>query len=349
MATITTKLTRLLGIRTPLVVPPMAGVSGGALAAQVSSVGAFGFVAAGYDTVETLKSQISLAQSILESHKLNKSLFGVGFLAWQLDQRKKEEAEELVTIALQENVKAVWFAFGNDLQRWIKFVREYDDRHGKAEKTLAFVQVSTLEEARVATEEWKVDVLVVQGIESGGHGSRHSPPLLTFLPSVLSLPFLSPDCADAIPVLAAGGLATGAHIASMLTLGASGAVLGTRFLLSPESLYNDVQKKALSEANETSTVRTVAFDTVRGTLGWPEGIDGRALSNDTVKDFDQGVPVKELQDKFKEAVKNGDHSRILTWAGTGVGLMKEIKSAADIVQELHADCGSRLKAAASYV
>ncbi|THU99169.1 NPD-domain-containing protein [Dendrothele bispora CBS 962.96] len=319
----------------------MAGASGGALAAQVSSAGAFGFIAAGYDSVESLKSQIGIARSILQSHKLDGSFFGVGFLAWQLDQRR-DEAEKLVNMVLEHKAKAIWFAFGNDLQKWIKFVRDHDER--KEEKTLVFVQVSSTEEARIAVEEWKIDVLVVQGIESGGHGSSHSPPLLTFLPSVLCLPALRGE--GGVPVLAAGGLATGAHIAAMLALGASGSVLGTRFLLSPESLYTDVQKKALVDAKDNSTVRTMAFDTVRETLGWPAGIDGRALKNDTVQDFDCGTPINVLQDKFKEGTKSGNPSRMLVWSGTGVALMKEVNPAADIVLELHEECENHLKAVA---
>lgn len=68
-------------------------------------------------------------------------------------------------------------------------------------------------------------------------------------------------------------------MASLLTLGASGVVLGTRFLLSPESLYTDAQRQALISASSSLAVRTMAFDHVRGTLGWPCGIDGRALRN----------------------------------------------------------------------
>jgi nitronate monooxygenase len=84
---------------------------------------------------------------------------------------------------------------------------------------------------------------------------------------------------DSPPLLAAGGLADGNHTASVLALGAAGAVFGTRFLLSDESLYTTVQKTTLLNAIGDSTIRTVAFDQARGTLGWPEGIDGRALRN----------------------------------------------------------------------
>ena len=80
-------------------------------------------------------------------------------------------------------------------------------------------------------------------------------------------------------VLAAGGLATGAQVAAVLALGASGAAIGTRFLLTPESFYTDAQKRALVNADSRSTVRTMAFDVVRNTVGWPDDVDGRGLRN----------------------------------------------------------------------
>ena len=81
------------------------------------------------------------------------------------------------------------------------------------------------------------------------------------------------------PLLAAGGISSGSQIASLLTLGASGVVLGTLFLLSPESLYSNAQRQALLDAESSQSVRTMAFDHARNTLGWPEGIDGRGLRN----------------------------------------------------------------------
>jgi len=147
---------------------------------------------------------------------------------------------------------------------------------------------------------------------------------------------------DSPPILAAGGLANGAQVASFLTLGADGAVLGTRFLLTPESLYTDAQRQALLSATDSSTARTMAFDRVRGTLSWPKGVDGRALYNATVKDLDNGVDISEVKAKFSKGVTEGDPDRILVWAGTGVGLMSEIKPASDVVREIHQDIIKRL-------
>lgn len=132
---------------------------------------------------------------------------------------------------------------------------------------------------------------------------------------------------DGPPLLAAGGLSTGGHIASLLTLGASGVVLGTRFLMTKESFYNEAQKKMLVAANANSTVRTMAFDRARGTLDWPEGVDGRAIYNRTVQDIDDGVDVEIVRENFNRAIRNGDPEQILTWAGTGVELVTEIQTA----------------------
>jgi nitronate monooxygenase len=161
------------------------------------------------------------------------------------------------------------------------------------------------------------------GIESGGHGSSFSPPLLTLVNSILSL---LPK--DSIPLLGAGGLSNGAHIASLLELGVSGAVLGTRFLLTPESLYTDAQKQALVAAKEGSTVRTLAFDLARDTAGWPYGIDGRGLRNSTVEDIDKGTPIETVRAKYLEGVKAGNTDRMAIWAGTSVGLMNTLQPAA---------------------
>ena len=241
----------------------------------------------------------------------------------------------LLSSALKSRVQAVWFAFGDDLGQWVKFVRDWGD------KTLIFIQISNVEEAKKAIYEWKADVIVAQGalsdlswwtyshessisgIESGGHGNGAAPPLLSLISSVLSL---SP-IRHGPPVLGAGGLAHGGHVAALLAMGASGGVLGTRFLLTPESLYSNAQKSALLAATSSSTIRTMAFDRARGTLGWPRGINGRALLNDTVRDDDNGVDIEIIKTKFLAAVEKEDAKRMVIWAGTGVGEMNVIKEA----------------------
>lgn len=169
----------------------------------------------------------------------------------------------------------------------------------------------TIYDGRINPRVW-----ILAGNESGGHGYDSAPPLFTLVSSILAaLP------KDGPPLLAAGGLVTGSQVASLLVLGAAGAVLGTRFLMTPESLYSDAQKKVLVAAKSDMTVRTLAFDRARGTLGWPEGVDGRGLYNHTVKDVDDGVDIAIVKEKFEQGVRDGDPSRMLVWSGMGIGLI----------------------------
>ncbi|KAJ7763693.1 2-nitropropane dioxygenase [Mycena olivaceomarginata] len=340
-----TKLTRLLGIRTPVVLPPMAGAAGGKLAGQVSSAGGFGFLSAGYGASPTdFKQQLSLARSVFQTPGSTHSTevdfpVGVGYLGWQLE-KSKSTLVELLPIALEQNVQAVWLAFGENLAQWIQLIRDHDRRIGKDKKTLIFIQISTVKEALIAAHEWKVDCIVAQGVESGGHGAGYALPLQNLLPLILAaLP------ADSPPVLAAGGLANGGHLASVLTLGAAGAVYGTRFLLAHESLYSDLQRNALVSADSDLSVRSMAWDYARDTLGWPAGIDGRGLRNGTVKDFEKGLDLGALKSKFQEGVKNQDIDRLIVWAGTGVGQMNQTQPAKEIVEELHKEAVEHLEAA----
>jgi len=122
-------------------------------------------------------------------------------------------------------------------------------------------------------------------------------------------------------------------------------VLGTRFLLAHESLYSDIQRKALVSANSEMSVRSMAWDHARGTLGWPAGVDGRGLRNSVVEDFENGVKIEALKSKFQDGIKNRDIDRMIVWAGTGVGQMKQTQSAKSIVEELHRECIEHLAAA----
>jgi len=284
-----------------------------------------------------------LARSVFGISSPGQLPIGVGFLGWQL-QQPDSPAVELLRLSLDYRVKAIWLAFGSNLGQWVEYVRDHDQKTPSEHKTLIFVQISSLEEALVAINDWEVDVVVAQGVESGGHGKSSSPPLLTLVPSILQeLPNHGP------PILAAGGLSSGAHVASMLTLGAAGVVMGTRFLLSPESLYTSAQKDALLKAGPNSTVRTMAFDFARNTLSWPTGVDGRALRNSTVEDFEKGVSMENVGAKFAEAVRLNDPDRMLVWAGTSVSLMDGIKPAKNIVEALHEACIERLKVSGSLV
>jgi nitronate monooxygenase len=195
----------------------------------------------------------------------------VGYIGWILDE-SEPNAKELISIAFEYRVKAIWLSHGDNLAKWVEYYRSLVEQTGH--RPLLFVQIFFPEGAQVAVKEWEADVVVAQGVESGGHGAAQGLPLLTLLPLVLAA--LGPD---APPVVATGGVATGSQVAALLTLGASGVALGTRFLLSPESLYSDKERQVILDAKSSDAVRTMAFDEARGYHNWPKYINGRAIRN----------------------------------------------------------------------
>ena len=88
---------------------------------------------------------------------------GVGFLVWLLE-KNPSKAEELISIALENRVQAVWLSFGEDIGRWVKYIREHDARAGSKDAVKIFIQLSTVQELKVAITEWNADVIVVQGL-----------------------------------------------------------------------------------------------------------------------------------------------------------------------------------------
>ncbi|EIW79181.1 2-nitropropane dioxygenase [Coniophora puteana RWD-64-598 SS2] len=335
MPRITTSLTRLLGLKTPVVSAPMHGAATPALASQVFRSGGFGFLHPGTYDKQTVQQEIHQFRLLLDLPDDASLPVGIGFLVWRLEEQAKanpEVSKEAVLTALENRVRAVWFSFGRNIGHWVRLVREHDASAGRPHSTLIFVVVSSAEDALVATNEWKVDVLVAQGNEAGGHGKGAAPALLALVPAIV----------DALPengpvVVAAGGLANGRQIASVMALGAAGAVVGTRFLLATESAYQKTQKDAICQVVLGSTKRTMAFDELRGSLGWPAGIDGRGINNELVKDFDSGTDLDIVKAKLAAGTKEGDANRMVVWAGASAGLNRVVLNAKDIVQEIHQD------------
>jgi nitronate monooxygenase len=112
----------------------------------------------------TLRHELSCARALLQSDsELSLPLpIGVGFLGWSLELPNSSDVD-LLTVALENRVKAVWFAFGDHTSRWVQFVRDHDQKAGGDCKTVVFVQISSLDEAHVAIRDWRVDVIVAQG------------------------------------------------------------------------------------------------------------------------------------------------------------------------------------------
>lgn len=153
-----------------------------------------------------------------------------------------------------------------------------------------------------------------------------------------------------IGLVAAGGISDSRGVHAALALGAEGCVLGTRFLASSEAGVSPGYQKAILEAKDggLSTVRTKIYDKVRDVHGWPGNYDGRGLINKTFVDHLDGLSEGENFELYKEELKKGDDGygsggRLTTYAGTGVGLVKEIRPAGDIVVSLREGANAAIR------
>ncbi len=314
---ISTDLTRLLGVRHPVVSAPMAGWSGGRLAGAVSSAGAFGMIGVGSATpADWVSGQAELAR--------RHGPFGVGLMSWVLERRP-----DLLDAVLAERPAAVSLSFG-DPAPYVERVREAG--------AVVMSQVQDAEKAGRAVEAG-VDVLVAQGTDAGGHTGRVG--TMPLLQRVLEI-----GEREGVPVLAAGGIGTGRGIAGVLAMGASGAWIGTRFCATAESTGTEEAKRLILNSDETATVHTRVFDLVQD-IPWPEEFAGRAIRN-SFSDRWHGRET-QLEDQRSSVgpafeATRGDYAEDFVYAGQAVGLVGDVPPAGELVGRLMAEAESRLEA-----
>ncbi|GAA93991.1 uncharacterized protein L969DRAFT_323365 [Mixia osmundae IAM 14324] len=321
-----TALTRLLGCRLPFVGAAMAGAAGSRLAAAVSRAGGFGFMSMEDADAAKMQEEYDHAAGLLGSSK-DQLPIGNGFTGFKLDVDEPASRRKLTVSA--QRCRAIWLSFGNDLEPWIRFLRE--PQHPRV---IIFVLVTNTADAAKAAD-LPVDVIIAQGSESGGHGSSVGLPNISLLPEVIDT-VKSNKKYDQL-VLAAGGIVTASQVLSMLALGADGIVLGTALVATHESLYSDAQKELMINSHGTETTRTMVYDVMRGTTSWPKQVDGRGIMNVTYKELQAGRSEDDVKADYQEAVKSKDASRLVCWSGTSVGLIKRVSSAEDFVAQLGKD------------
>lgn len=336
--------------RLPLVGPPMINVSGGTWAAAIQKAGGMGFIAAGH--LMPGDSQIALAQEIANYRKAmasddggktnNENFLALGFIGHSATSNSDEAWKRYEQILDQERPTVVQFFAPAVTYHPTNFQLSniaLAQRYGA--KVMA--QVGNVEAARLALDAG-ADVIIVQGAEAGGHGLR--PPLgralIPLLADVQSL--VRQDFAH-VPVLAAGGITTGASAAATLCAGADGVVLGTRLWASQEALGHAADKHALVEAASCDDViRTTVVDQIQNSYTkhpWPVPFDSLSvLQNDVTRKWDgrtteltnalAAVDDAVAQD-YQTACSNGKVEQGAVLTGQGVGQIKNIDSVAEIM------------------
>ncbi|MGE0210581.1 MAG: NAD(P)H-dependent flavin oxidoreductase [Parvibaculaceae bacterium] len=308
-----TRITELFEIEHPIVLAPMGGVAGGALAAAVTRAGGLGLIGcgygdprAGYGSEEWISQQFDAAGN---------QKVGAGFITWSLARKP-----ELLDLILARGADPVFLSFG-DPAPFVPAIRD-------AGRTL-ILQVSSLAEARTA-KALGADAIVAQGTEAGGHGTSGRA-LFTLLPAIV-------DAVSPTPVLAAGGISDGRGLAAALMLGAEGVLLGTRFFATREALGSNAMKQRIVGSSGDDTLRTEIFDIVRR-FDWPRPYTGRAIANafsgnwhGREKELRRYIDAEEA--RYEEARKAGDVETSVLFAGEGIDLITDIPSAAEIVERM---------------
>lgn len=324
------------------------------LAVSVSEAGGIGFLAAGFDVSNLERNLEETARLVRESQNPQVRDFhdqtgflptGVGFINWGADLE--------VSVAAIGKYKpcAVWFfaprSQPDDLRAWVERARAVTDG-----RTKIWVQVGLVGEAVDVVEALWPDVLVVQGSDAGGHGLARSASVLTSVPEVRDALRANPDLRGNLPViLAAGGIIDGRGMAASLALGSSGVVMGTRFLASSEATVARGYQKEVLRASDggRNTVRSTVYDRVRGIDGWPDRYDGRGVINESYVDaVEKGMDDEENRRLYQEEMKKGNDGwgptgRMTTYAGTGVGLVREALPVATILEHVRSEANDIIK------
>lgn len=195
----------LLGIKHPIIQGGMVWCSGWRLASAVSNAGGLGLLGAGSMHPQTLKEHIEKCKVATSKP------FGVNIPLLY------PQIEEIMNIVVECGVKIVFTSAGNP-KTWTPFLKQ----HG-----IIVVHVVSSSLFAAKCEAAGVDALVAEGFEAGGHNGREETTTLCLIPSVCK--------STSLPIIAAGGIGTGAGIAAAMILGAEGVQIGTRFAISAES------------------------------------------------------------------------------------------------------------------
>ncbi len=230
--------------------------------------------------------------------------------------------------ALERGPAAVLLSFG-DPEPFAPAVREAG--------VPLILQVTDLEEARRAIG-LGADVIVAQGTEAGGHGALRGRSTLSFVPLVA-------DLAAPVPVLAAGGIADGRGVAAALALGAAGALIGTRFQATAESLVEAGAKDAIVAGHGADTERSTVLDIARGSR-WPLTYSARTLGHPFLDQWrgreDELAADPDARQAYRDAVARGDIPAMPVWAGESVDLINDQPGAAGLVGALAAQAQAAL-------
>ena len=302
-------LNEMLNIKYPIIQGGMANIATGKFAAQVSNAGALGLIASGGMNAEALEKEIA------ECRKLTDKPFGVNLMLMNPD------VDNIAQLLADEKIGIITTGAGTPG----KYMGMWKDAGSKIIPVVASTALAR------KVEQQGADAVIAEGGESGGHVGDMT--TMTLVPQVIEK--------VSIPVIAAGGIASGKQFVAALALGAIGIQVGTCLLVSEECPVHENYKLALLKSRDNST-------TVTGrSLDAPV----RILKNDMAREYikvERSGGTREDLEQFtlgglRRAVLDGDVKNGSVMAGQVCGQLKEIQPLATILNNLYEDAKKELE------
>jgi len=295
----------LFGVRYPIVQAGMVWASGWRLAAAVSNAGGLGLIGAG-----SMHPGVFLAH-VQKCKSATNNPFGVNVPLLY------PEMDRIIKIILEEKIPIVFTSAGNPAL-WTPTLKAAG---------ITVVHVVSSVKFALKAQAAGVDAIVAEGFEAGGHNGREETTTLTLVPAVRQ--------ATTLPLIAAGGIASGAAMLAVMALGADGVQVGSRFVASEEASCHANFKQAVIQAQEGSTVLTLKELTPVRLLKNPFYTELKAL-------YDQGATAEQLnahlgRGRAKKGMFEGDLETGELEIGQAAATIDRILPAAAIVQEFVGD------------
>ncbi len=296
------RITDLFGIQYPIIQAGMVWASGWRLASAVSNAGGLGIIGAGSKYPEILREHIEKCK--LATNKP----FGVNVPMLYPD------IEKLMEIIVDLDVKIVFTSAGNP-KTWTPYLKD---------RGITVVHVVSSVKFAQKAEEAGVDAIVAEGFEAGGHNGRDETTTLTLIPAVKEK--------ISIPLIAAGGIATGRAMLAVMVLGADGVQVGSRFVASNEASSHPLFKQKVVEAGEGATQLTLKELA-------PVRLIKNKFYSDIQKAYADCATVEELKSllgraRAKKGMFEGDMEEGELEIGQVAAIIHEIKPAAQIVVDM---------------
>nr|WP_174658980.1 nitronate monooxygenase [Flavobacterium oreochromis] len=296
------KITSLFGIKYPIIQGGMIWNSGYKLASAVSNAGGLGLIGAGSMYPDVLREHIQKCKQSTDKP------FGVNVPMLYPD------IEEIMQIIVEEGVKIVFTSAGNP-KTWTSFLKE---------KGIIVVHVVSSTKFALKAQEAGVDAIVAEGFEAGGHNGREESTTLTLIPMVKEQ--------ISIPLIAAGGIATGRGMLATMILGADGVQMGSRFVASVESSAHENFKQTIVTTEEGGTQLTLKELA-------PVRLIKNKFYNDLQELYTKSPSVDELKAllgraRAKRGMFEGDLEEGELEIGQIAGLIRDIKPVQEIINEI---------------